>query len=123
MRPHRLHPRRLVELFRPLASSQTGAGVTPPTAAVGRREQEWGPSRRPDDQLTAEAEALATRLAAGPPQALAAAKRLLHTSLEETLESHLAREAEAIAHASGTGEGAEGIASFVEKRAPVFNRD
>jgi 2-(1,2-epoxy-1,2-dihydrophenyl)acetyl-CoA isomerase len=62
-------------------------------------------------------------LAAGPPQALAAAKRLLHTSLEETLESHLAREAEAIAHASGTAEGAEGIASFVEKRAPVFNRD
>jgi len=77
----------------------------------------------PDDQLTAEAEALAARLAAGPPQALAAAKRLLHTSLEETLETHLAREAEAIAHASGTAEGAEGVASFVEKRPPVFNRD
>jgi 2-(1,2-epoxy-1,2-dihydrophenyl)acetyl-CoA isomerase len=77
----------------------------------------------PDDQLTAEAEALAARLAAGAPQALAAAKRLLHTSLESTLESHLAREAEAIAAAAGSAEGAEGIASFVEKRPPVFNRD
>jgi 2-(1,2-epoxy-1,2-dihydrophenyl)acetyl-CoA isomerase len=87
--------------------------------------QEWGliTAVVPDDQLTAEAESLATKLAAGPPQALAAAKRLLHSSLETTLESHLAREAEAIAHASGTAEGAEGIASFVEKRAPVFNRD
>jgi 2-(1,2-epoxy-1,2-dihydrophenyl)acetyl-CoA isomerase len=87
--------------------------------------QEWGliTAVVPDDQLTAEAEALAARLAAGAPQALAAAKRLLHTSLEETLETHLAREAEAIAHASGTAEGAEGVASFVEKRPPVFNRD
>jgi 2-(1,2-epoxy-1,2-dihydrophenyl)acetyl-CoA isomerase len=77
----------------------------------------------PDDQLLDEAGALATRLAAGPAQALAAAKRLLHTSLEETLETHLAREAEAISHASGTPEGVEGVAAFVEKRAPVFNPD
>ena len=53
--------------------------------------------------------------------ALAAAKRLLHTSLEDTLETHLAREAEAISAASGTSEGAEGIAAFVEKRKPDFN--
>src|SRR5438094_6798225 len=46
--------------------------------------KEWGLITEvvPDDQLTAEAEALAARLAAGAPQALAAAKRLLHTSLE-----------------------------------------
>ena len=42
-------------------------------------------------------------------------------SLEETLESHLAREAEAISSASGTPEGIEGVAAFVEKRKPVFN--
>ena len=77
----------------------------------------------PDDELTAEAEALAARLAAGPAPALAAAKRLLHTSLEETLETHLAREAEAISAASGTPEGQEGVAAFVEKRPPVFNRE
>jgi 2-(1,2-epoxy-1,2-dihydrophenyl)acetyl-CoA isomerase len=73
-----------------------------------------------DDELHDTARALATKLATGPQQALAAAKRLLHTSLEETLETHLAREAEAISAASGTAEGAEGIAAFVEKRKPVF---
>ena len=50
----------------------------------------------PDDELADAAGALAAKLAAGPAPALAAAKRLLHTSLEETLETHLAREAEAI---------------------------
>jgi 2-(1,2-epoxy-1,2-dihydrophenyl)acetyl-CoA isomerase len=86
---------------------------------------EWGLISQvvPDVQLLDDAGALAARLATGPPRALAAAKRLLHTSLEETLETHLAREAEAISAASGTPEGVEGIAAFVEKRKPVFNRD
>ena len=75
----------------------------------------------PDDELQDSAAALAAKIAAGPPQALAAAKRLLHTSLEDTLETHLAREAEAISAASGTSEGVEGIAAFVEKRKPAFN--
>ena len=87
--------------------------------------QDWGliTTVVPDDELTAEAEALATRLAAGAPRALAAAKRLLHTSLESTLESHLAREAESISAASGSPEGQEGIAAFNEKRPPVFPTD
>jgi 2-(1,2-epoxy-1,2-dihydrophenyl)acetyl-CoA isomerase len=85
--------------------------------------KEWGlvTDVVPDDQLATEAEALAARVAAGSAPALAAAKRLLHTSLESTLEAHLAREAEAISAASGTPEGQEGIAAFVEKRAPVFS--
>jgi 2-(1,2-epoxy-1,2-dihydrophenyl)acetyl-CoA isomerase len=83
---------------------------------------EWGLITQvvPDDDLHDAAAALATKLAAGPPWALAAAKRLLHTSLEETLETHLAREAEAIAAASGTPDGIEGVAAFVEKRKPAF---
>jgi 2-(1,2-epoxy-1,2-dihydrophenyl)acetyl-CoA isomerase len=86
---------------------------------------EWGLITKvvPDDELLDEAGALAARLATGPALALAAAKRLLHTSLEETLETHLAREAEAISAASGTAEGIEGVAAFVEKRKPVFNCD
>jgi 2-(1,2-epoxy-1,2-dihydrophenyl)acetyl-CoA isomerase len=75
----------------------------------------------PDDELADAAGALAARVAGGAAPALARAKRLLHTSLEETLESHLAREAEAISSASGTPEGIEGVAAFVEKRKPVFN--
>ena len=47
----------------------------------------------------------------------------MHTSLEETLETHLAREADAIVAASSTAEAAEGLAAFVEKRTPNFNRD
>jgi 2-(1,2-epoxy-1,2-dihydrophenyl)acetyl-CoA isomerase len=74
----------------------------------------------PDDQLLAEAEKLAAKLAAGAPQALAGAKRLLHASLKSDLEEHLALEAETIAIASGSPEGIEGIASFVAKRAPQF---
>jgi 2-(1,2-epoxy-1,2-dihydrophenyl)acetyl-CoA isomerase len=74
----------------------------------------------PDDELAARAETMAASLAAGAPHALAAAKRLLHGSLETTLESHLAQEAEAIANASGSPEGAEGIAAFLEKRPPRF---
>jgi len=77
----------------------------------------------PDDELHDQAAALAAKVATGPPRALAAAKRLLHTSLEDTLETHLAREAEAISAASGTSEGIEGVAAFNEKRKPVFNAD
>jgi 2-(1,2-epoxy-1,2-dihydrophenyl)acetyl-CoA isomerase len=86
---------------------------------------EWGLITQvvADDELLETAAALAAKLAAGPPLALAAAKRLLHTSLEETLETHLAREAEAISAASGTSEGIEGVAAFVEKRKPVFGTD
>ncbi len=86
---------------------------------------DWGliTSVVPDDQVHEEAAALAARLADGPKGALAAAKRLMHTSLEETLETHLAREADAIVAAAATAESAEGLAAFVEKRTPNFNRD
>jgi 2-(1,2-epoxy-1,2-dihydrophenyl)acetyl-CoA isomerase len=110
---------RLVGLRRALELTLTNRVLSAAEA------QEWGliTSVVPDDQLSADAESLAAMLAAGPPQALAAAKRLLHTSLESTLESHLAREAEAISSASGTPEGIEGVAAFGEKRKPVFNPD
>jgi 2-(1,2-epoxy-1,2-dihydrophenyl)acetyl-CoA isomerase len=107
---------RLVGLRRAIELTFTNRVLTAAEAL------EWGliTTVVPDDQLAAEAESLATRLAAGAPQALAGAKRLLHSSLESTLESHLAREAEAISAASGGPEGAEGIAAFVAKRPPVF---
>jgi 2-(1,2-epoxy-1,2-dihydrophenyl)acetyl-CoA isomerase len=108
---------RMVGLRRALELTFTNRVLTAAEAL------DWGLITQvvPDDQLLDDAGALAARLAAGPARALAAAKRLLHTSLEETLESHLAREAEAISAASGTPEGIEGIAAFVGKRKPVFN--
>jgi 2-(1,2-epoxy-1,2-dihydrophenyl)acetyl-CoA isomerase len=44
----------------------------------------------------------------------------MHTSFEDTFESHLAAEAEAIANAAATADGREGIAAFIEKRKPAF---
>jgi 2-(1,2-epoxy-1,2-dihydrophenyl)acetyl-CoA isomerase len=73
-----------------------------------------------DDAVAATAAELAARLARGPAGALAGAKRLLHESLEGTLESHLAREAEEIAAAAGHADAAEGIAAFLAKRPPEF---
>jgi 2-(1,2-epoxy-1,2-dihydrophenyl)acetyl-CoA isomerase len=83
---------------------------------------EWGliTSVVPDDDVKTEATALAERVAAGPREAQAAAKRLLHTSLEETLETHLAREADAIVAAATSDESKEGLAAFVDKRPPQF---
>jgi 2-(1,2-epoxy-1,2-dihydrophenyl)acetyl-CoA isomerase len=83
---------------------------------------DWGlvTSVVPDDDVHSAAEELAARLARGPRHALAAAKRLVHTSLEDTFETHLAREGDAIVAASEDPESAEGIRAFVEKRTPQF---
>jgi enoyl-CoA hydratase/carnithine racemase len=44
----------------------------------------------------------------------------VHGSLEHTLDQHLAIETEEIVSAAGTGDAAEGLAAFAEKRAPTF---
>jgi 2-(1,2-epoxy-1,2-dihydrophenyl)acetyl-CoA isomerase len=74
----------------------------------------------PDADVHAEAEALAVKLAQGPTVAYGIAKRLIHTSLEDTFETHLAREADGIVAASRTTDARAGIAGFVEKHAPEF---
>ncbi|MCL5775946.1 enoyl-CoA hydratase family protein [Limibaculum sp. FT325] len=66
----------------------------------------------------AEAEALAARLADGPPEALAAGKSLISEAAEAPFDTQLNSEAAAIAEALGGAEAAEGIAAFLEKRKP-----
>ena len=65
----------------------------------------------------------AAALAAGPPQALAAIKRLIDAAPQNTLEAQLELEADSIARAIGGAEGREGIAAFLEKRRPVFRTE
>jgi len=75
----------------------------------------------PDADLRAETDALAAVVAAGPPQALAATKRLVRAAAgaltEAHLDAHLDAESASIGERGSSPEGREGIASFVQKRA------
>jgi 2-(1,2-epoxy-1,2-dihydrophenyl)acetyl-CoA isomerase len=62
----------------------------------------------------------AERLAAGPPTALALTKRLLSTSLDVPLEAQLERELAYIKTCFASKDVVEAMASFAEKRRPVF---
>ena len=77
----------------------------------------------PMDNLDAEVEQLAERIAAGPPRAYANTKKLFNQSLHSTLEEQLKAEQQAFANCSTTDDFAEGIAAFVEKRTPSFKGD
>jgi 2-(1,2-epoxy-1,2-dihydrophenyl)acetyl-CoA isomerase len=72
-----------------------------------------------DETLAETAAALAARLAAGPAGAFGDVKRLL-AEAEPGFEAQLARESRSIASRGMTAEGREGIAAFLEKRAPRF---
>jgi 2-(1,2-epoxy-1,2-dihydrophenyl)acetyl-CoA isomerase len=74
----------------------------------------------PRAELEAEALAAARALAAGPTVALIEIRRLLIGSGERTLAEGLAAEHEAMIRTGGTSDAREGIAAFVERRAPRF---
>jgi 2-(1,2-epoxy-1,2-dihydrophenyl)acetyl-CoA isomerase len=73
-----------------------------------------------DGELEAQVDALASDLASGATEAFGASKRLLHGGWSETLETQLEQEGRTISNASRTTDGREGIAAFLEKRAPRF---
>ena len=83
---------------------------------------DWGIVNRvvPDEELLPQADALATQLAAGPPKALGAAKRLLYGGWAETLETQMELESETIARMAHTRDTQEGISAFLEKRPPKY---
>ena len=72
------------------------------------------------DALLGEARALATRLAAGSPRAMALTKRALAFAETATLEDALANEAYLQGIAGRSADHAEGLAAFREKRPPRF---
>lgn len=74
----------------------------------------------PDHALVEEAFALAARLAAGPPLALAAMKDNLNRALAEPLEALLELEAERMVRSATTEDYEEAVRAFREGRDPVF---
>ncbi len=83
---------------------------------------EWGLVTRvvPDEDLSEEATALASQLAAGATKALGAAKRLLQSGWTETLETQMEHETQTIAEMARTADAREGISAFLEKRQAEF---
>ena len=74
----------------------------------------------PDAELLATATKFAEELAAGPTLAYRGVKRLLIDSAVAGLEEQMGRETETICATAWTKDAREGIAAFVEKRAPKF---
>lgn len=73
-----------------------------------------------DDGLDAEVSTVARALAIGARRAQGEAKRLLRTSLDDSLALHLEAEAAAIVRSAERADAKEGIAAFLEKRAPTY---
>ena len=74
----------------------------------------------PSSELDAFVDDWATRLAAGPPIALAMSKRLLNNSLNVTLEEALDDEGLSQTVNFATGDTREAVLAFIEKRSPSF---
>lgn len=75
------------------------------------------------DQLLAEAQALARRLAGGAPMAIAATKWLLEDAWTSDLDTALEAEATTQGQLGSSADHAEGLAAFREKRPPRFGGD
>lgn len=73
-----------------------------------------------DDQVLAEALALAQQLAAGAPAALAATKRLMWNGLGQGVDACMPEENYTQAVLAGMKDALEGLTAVIEKRAPRF---
>ncbi|MEZ8029018.1 2-(1,2-epoxy-1,2-dihydrophenyl)acetyl-CoA isomerase PaaG [Enterovibrio norvegicus] len=89
---------------------------------TAEQAEQWGMIWRcvDDAQLMQEASAVAENLASQPTLALANIKRLLNGSFANTLDHQLELEKETMRHLGYSQDYAEGVAAFLEKRAPEF---
>lgn len=86
------------------------------------RALDWGLVNKvyPDDQLLPEAEALVTRLAAGPTRSYAGSKRALNRMVYGDIDAQLDLEADIQHQLARTDDFVEGVQAFVEKREASF---
>jgi 2-(1,2-epoxy-1,2-dihydrophenyl)acetyl-CoA isomerase len=84
--------------------------------------RDWGLVNRvvPDGEALKQADELARELASGPTKSFGAVKKLLASSMSESLETQMDAEAVAIAECAMNEDGREGIQAFIEKRPAVF---
>src|SRR5688500_11824171 len=107
---------RLVGQARALGLALTGEPLPAEKAA------EWGLIWKAveDDKLDSEVDALATRFATGPTRGLARIKAMLRESWDQSLESELNRQRDAMRELGYSDDYREGVAAFMEKRKPSF---
>jgi 2-(1,2-epoxy-1,2-dihydrophenyl)acetyl-CoA isomerase len=107
---------RLVGQARALGLALTGEPLPAEKAA------EWGLIWKAvdDDQLDFEVDALAARFAAGPPRGLARIKSMIRESWGQSLDAELDRQRDAMRELGFSDDYREGVAAFMEKRAPKF---
>ena len=89
---------------------------------TGAEAAAWGIVHRavPGSELDGAVAEVVTQLASGPTVALGLTKWLLHAGADASLHAQLANEAFAMELSSRTNDFREGLAAFVEKRAPRF---
>jgi 2-(1,2-epoxy-1,2-dihydrophenyl)acetyl-CoA isomerase len=107
---------RLVGQARALGLALTGDPLPAEKAA------EWGLIWKAveDDALDAEVDTVAGKLASLPPLGLAAIKEMIRSSWQYSLDEELERQAGTMRRLGFTQDYREGVAAFLEKRAPKF---
>src|SRR5688572_12927561 len=110
------HMPRLVGQARALGLALTGEPLPAEQAA------EWGLIWKAvdDDQLDAEVDAVASKLASLPPLGLAAIKQIIRTSWSRTLDEELDLQRDEMRRLGFTHDYREGVAAFLEKRPAKF---
>ena len=110
------HMPRLVGQARALGLALTGEPLPAGQAA------EWGLIWKAveDDQLDAEVDAVASKLASLPPLGLAAIKQIIRTSWSRTLDEELDLQRDEMRRLGFTHDYREGVAAFLEKRPAKF---
>ncbi|HTO50893.1 MAG TPA: enoyl-CoA hydratase-related protein [Burkholderiales bacterium] len=87
-----------------------------------REAMDWGLVNRvyPDAEFRTATGTFARELAQGPTAAFGRAKLLFHQSTQESLETQMELEAQAIAQSSATEDFRNGVAAFVQKKPAQF---